>query len=285
MKNNYSPRHNLRITRGWLCCLMLLGLSSCSHRMVTAYPHSPWVLTWEERFDGPTLDSTVWTRTTRGNADWANTQSDDPRLVTFRNGCVVLHGIINDHPDTDPAPHLTGGIWTRGLKAFPAYGRFEIRARLHAAQGAWPAIWLLPFDGQRYPWPNGGEIDIMERLNGDAIAYQTVHSPYTLHVHPAEKHGSTAHIDPDAFNVYGVDINPDSICFHINHQYTYTYRRNPKLEGQSQYPYGVPLQLLIDMQLGGNWVGEVSNDDLPVEMEIDWVRFYEHRDRLKKRKD
>ena len=30
--------------------------------------------------------------------------------------------------------------------------------------------------------------------------------------------------------------------------------------------------LLIDMQLGGAWVGSVDPNDLPVEMEIDWVR-------------
>lgn len=28
-------------------------------------------------------------------------------------------------------------------------------------------------------WPKGGEIDIMERLNHDRIAYQTTHSYYT----------------------------------------------------------------------------------------------------------
>jgi len=34
------------------------------------------------------------------------------------------------------------------------------------------------------------------------------------------------------------------------------------------------------MQLGGSWVGNVHPEDLPVEMEIDWVRFY----RFKKNK-
>lgn len=35
--------------------------------------------------------------------------------------------------------------------------------------------------------------------------------------------------------------------------------------------------LLLDMQLGGSWVGEVDPSDLPVEMEIDWVRFYQKK--------
>jgi hypothetical protein len=32
---------------------------------------------------------------------------------------------------------------------------------------------------------------------------------------------------------------------------------------------------MIDQQLGGEWVGPVEMEDLPVEMEIDWVRFYQ----------
>jgi len=31
------------------------------------------------------------------------------------------------------------------------------------------------------------------------------------------------------------------------------------------------------MQLGGSWVGAVDSSDLPVEMEIDWVRFYQKK--------
>ena len=34
------------------------------------------------------------------------------------------------------------------------------------------------------------------------------------------------------------------------------------------------------MQLGGNWVGPVCTDDLPVEMQIDWIRFTEFEKKL-----
>ena len=257
--------------------LALLLLTSCSHYLTGGQFTKGWKLTWEENFNGPTLDTTVWSRTTRGGADWQNTQSGDPRLLTFRDGCLVLRGIVNDDLTSDPAPHLTGGVWTKGRKAFPDYCRYEIRARLHKAQGAWPAFWLLPFDERHYGWPRGGEIDIMERLNGDSIAYQTIHSNYTLHVNPGEQHGGTGPIDPDDFNIYGVDIYPDSISFHINHRHTYTYARQPALADQQQWPFGLPMYLLLDMQLGGQWVGPVNNDDLPVEMEIDYVRIYERR--------
>ncbi len=29
------------------------------------------------------------------------------------------------------------------------------------------------------------------------------------------------------------------------------------------------------MQLGGQWVGDVDKADLPVEMEVDYVRYYQ----------
>jgi hypothetical protein len=28
------------------------------------------------------------------------------------------------------------------------------------------------------------------------------------------------------------------------------------------------------MQLGGSWVGKVHAEELPVEMQIDWVKYY-----------
>ena len=32
---------------------------------------------------------------------------------------------------------------------------------------------------------------------------------------------------------------------------------------------------MIDMQLGGKWVGEVDESTLPVSLHVDWVKFYE----------
>ena len=45
-----------------------------------------------------------------------------------------------------------------------------------------------------------------------------------------------------------------------------------------------PWYLLIDMQLGGSWVGRVDSQQLPVEMYIDWVRHYRPKASLKKEK-
>lgn len=231
-----------------------------------------WKLYWADEFDGNEIDSTAWARIGRGTAEWQDTQSSTAAsLVSVSGGKLHLYGRVNDYCPDDPSEYVTGGIWTMNRKAIPA-GRVEVCAKLDAARGAWPAIWMMGFDST-LPWPHGGEIDIMERLNGDAFAYQTLHSPYTLS-HKGTKHGSTGRIDNGEFNVYGVDIEKDSIVMHINGVKTMTYPRVPELESEEQYPYFGDQYLLLDMQLGGKWVGEVNPEDLPCQMQIDWVRSY-----------
>ena len=92
------------------------------------------------------------------------------------------------------------------------------------------------------------------------------------HLH-LPRQGSTAPINRDDFNVYGVDIYPDSLVYHINGVRDYVYPRI-ETDKEGQFPFYVAQYLLIDMQLGGAWVGKVNPDDLPVEMEVDWVRHY-----------
>ena len=233
-----------------------------------------WVLVWEETFDGEVLDSTVWSRIPRGRADWANTQSLDERCLELKDGILYLKGIVNDDRTKDTATFLTGGIWTKEKHAFKG-GRIEVCAKLQSAQGAWPAIWMLPFE-HRAGWPHDGEIDLMERLNYDSIVYQTVHShyTYTLGIENNPKHGGTTSINPEDFNVYGVDFWPDSLVFHVNGKRHFVYPRI-ETEQEGQFPFDIPQYLLIDMQLGGTWVGPVDSTDLPVEMEVDWVRHYQ----------
>ena len=85
----------------------------------------------------------------------------------MRKGNLILRGIVNQDLSGDSLPYLTGGVYTCGKKLF-SEGRIEVCAKLNAARGAWPAIWMLPEDGE---WVQGGEIDIMERLNYDHFLF------------------------------------------------------------------------------------------------------------------
>lgn len=251
--------------------VVIMVATSCTHK-------SEWHLVWEEDFEGTELDSSVWSKIPRGKPDWQNTMSYDERCYELRDGHLILRGIVNDDLQKDSLPYLTGGVWTKGKKSFTR-GRMEIKAKLNGAQGSWPAIWMLPYEDDKYNWPYGGEVDIMERLNYDTFVYQTVHTHYTYNLKETKNppNGTTAPIHPDEFNVYGVDFWPDSLVFHVNGIKSFTYSRI-KTDKEGQFPFDIPQFLLIDMQLGGTWVGEVDPTGLPVEMTIDWVRHYQWKD-------
>ena len=153
-----------------LFCLLCIssGFSSCQR-------HSPdqWTLVWEDNFDQKTgFDPQVWSKIPRGKSDWNNYMTDFDSCFDMRDGNMVLRGIINYSQPNDTAPYLTGGIYTKGKKAF-SNGRLEIRAKLNGARGEWPAIWMLPVDA---PWPMGGEIDIMEQVSLEKVAWHTRHN-------------------------------------------------------------------------------------------------------------
>lgn len=261
--------------------LTLLGvffaLGACVH--ARKIDRKGWQLVWKEDFKGPALDTSVWSKIPRGTSDWNRHMTDDPACYRLEKGCLTLSGIV-DPAVRDSVCYLTGGVWTKGKYTFDPPARIEIRAKIKGAQGAWPALWFGPWPNDSV-WLAGGEIDLMEHLNHDATSFQTLHTPWSKflgHDEPARK--VSVPIRKEGFNVYGVDILEDAIVFHVNGIQTLTYPKSTRaaeLE-KGEYPFFHPWYLLMDMQLGGHWVGRISPATLPAELIIDWVRYYRPKD-------
>ena len=255
----------------FILALFAIHFCSCSRHM----NGNKGVLQWEENFNQTgSFDKTKWSKIPRGTSDWNKYMSDFDSLYAMRNGKLILRGIRNTTLSNDTSPYLTGGVYTKDKMSF-GFGRIEVRAKLNGAKGAWPAFWMLPDNAK---WPDGGELDIMERLSFDTFAYQTIHSHYTYTLKIKDpKTSATATINPNDFNTYAVEKYPESVVFYINNKKTFSYPRI-KTDKEGQFPFDKHnYYLLLDMQLGGSWVGAVEPNDLPVEMEIDWVRFYRSR--------
>ena len=251
----------------------LTGASSAATVEEQTSEKPQYKLYWKDNFRGKKFDEASWTKIKRGGSDWNRHMSDHESLYEVKHGKLILYGRVNDGiAPSDTARYITGGVYTKGKKAIK-YGKVEVKARLQGAKGCWPAIWMLPEKGK---WPKAGEIDIMERLNHDSIAYQTVHSYYTFVLKEDQNppHGGIGQIDPDGFNVYSVEILPDKLVFAINGKHTFTY---PKIETdkEGQWPFGTPFYLLVDMQIEGSWVGKADPAEYPTKMEVDWVKMYE----------
>lgn len=232
-----------------------------------------WELDWVENFDGEVIDTMIWGKIPRGKYPWNNKMSDNDNCYDLKDGKLILRGLINTRLDLDSSRYITGGVRTKGKKAFGP-GRIEVRAKLNAASGAWPAIWLWPYEAEK-GWPWDGEIDIVERLNHNDFVFQTLHDHY---INILKQHNPKrivkATFNPEEYNTFGVDILEDKLIFHVNGVPTLSYPKIDSLSEKGQYPFYREWFLLIDMQLGGDWVGKIEERELPVEMEIDWVRHY-----------
>lgn len=236
-----------------------------------------WELIWEDNFNN-SIDTRYWTKIPRPSTTvpWNRFMSEHENCFEIKNTSLILKAVKNDFLTSDTASYLTGGIWTKNKKTIQ-YGKIEIKARFSKTKGAWPAIWLLSNDRK---WPVGGEIDIVETVNHDNVIYHTVHTPFTLYDPNASKviNHNVIHIkDKTEYNVYGLIINEDELLFTINNGISFIYSKSiPEIE--DQFPFSDQKYLLIDMQLGG-MAGEIIPNELPATMEIDWVRFYEKKDK------
>lgn len=253
-------------------------LEKLSNAAFAGRPQTTYRLAWQDDFGGTSLDTNLWRRLGKGGSDWNRHMSEREDLVELRDGALVLWGKANADTNADPRPFLTGGVITRGDKGTIRHGRIEIRAKFEDQKGAWPAFWMLPQkpDPKGRGWPWYGEIDIVERLNSNDFVHQTVHSGWTVEKKmgwmPVQ--GGKGPIRQDDWNVYGLEITRDELIWSVNGKETFSY---PKVEcgDPDQWPFGTPFGVLLDMQLGGEWVGKVDVSTLPVRTYVDWIRAYD----------
>lgn len=258
----------MKVSKIGILLIAICFVASCTQQVTEK---SGFKLVWEENFKDSTKLEKNWTKIPRGESDWDNYMSDNGELFEVKDGILTLKGVKNTFLSEDDAPYLTGGIYTKGKKLF-SDGRIEVKAKLFGARSAWPSIKLVSKDAES---AKDGEIDMMERLNLDSYVYQTIHSSYTITegIKDNPKSGIAAHIKPDNYNVYAVELYPDSVSFFINDTHTFTYPRI-ETDKSGQFPFAdQEFYLLINMRLGGKWVGKVNEQDLPAKMQIEWVRY------------
>lgn len=241
-----------------------------------AQEHRRYALIWHDEFDSGVLDKKVWSKIWRSKADWAIHMSSHDTLYAFEDGDLVLRGMVNDFLPDDEAPFLTGGVWSLYRKSF-GFGRIDIRAKFDVAQGFWPAIWMMPQTSNSLNWPYGGEIDIMEHFKDNPYINHTVHSNYTynLNKHYLPTHVAYPKYNEGEYNTYGMERFQDSLVFFLNGKRTFNYPRFRNGDN-GQFPFSQhDFYLILDAQLGRDRSPYIDTAKLPVELRVDYVRYYE----------
>jgi beta-glucanase (GH16 family) len=246
-----------------------------------------WKLVWNDEFDGSTLDTLKWNVLIREQSKHHELQYYIPEEVFVENGVLRIRSSRRQYGSQE---YTSGRLDTRN-KCAPVYGRFEIRAKLPAGQGMWPAHWLYPQNRdwqmeyimaeavangketmipEERPWYS--EIDIMEFLGHQkGILYGTLHY-YTFDGQKRTSSGTwRSETDYTAdFHVYALEWEPDSMKWYIDGQLIHA-----TTDGIPHTPH----YLILNTAVGGSWPGNPDSTTVfPQYHDIDYVRIYKLAD-------
>jgi beta-glucanase (GH16 family) len=136
---------------------------------------------------------------------------------------------------------------------------------------------MLGADFPDVPWPDCGEIDIMEyRGQEPNILVGSIHWPG----HFGDNAISGRYHFPDGnlneqYHVFAVEWELDNITWFIDDTQYHRVERDDLPQG-ARWVYNHPFFILLNVAVGGRWVGPPDDETVfPQTMRVDWVRVYE----------
>jgi beta-glucanase (GH16 family) len=173
--------------------------------------------------------------------------------------------------------HYTSASLKQKKKFAFKYGRVEVRAKIKTENGLWPAIWTL---GVNRPWPSNGECDIMEYYKDGIHANFARESKYKQ---KADWNGVFKNItsfkDPDwdkKFHIWRLEWDEHSMQIYLDD----LLLNSQNLESffnlsDGLNPFRQSHYILLNLALGGDNGGSLTNTHFPTEYLIDYVRVYQ----------
>ena len=262
---------------------VILLITACAARRPYEKQHdkqAEYILVFSDEFDGidgSRPDSTKWRSCKRYHSTW-NRWIKDTIAVAYRDkGNLVLKAIPNNNTTTDKAAMFTGAIETRDLFSFK-HGKVEVRAKVDAHIGTFPAIWMMPQSPQA-GWPACGEIDIFETIDTQSVTYHTVHSRWTYTLgHTREPRSSfSAQYPLDRYHIYGFEWEEGAMRWYVDGTLVGSYSRStdPEALTQGQWPFEQTFYLILNQSVGnGSWAAPADTTHT-YRMDVDWVRVYQ----------
>lgn len=258
---------------------LLTVLNSCKRDAVQTLPKREWALVWNDDFDGSAgsaPDNSKWTFDIGTGANgWGNSEL---QYYTNRPENVQIDGnghlVITARSESFAGSGFTSArIKTKGLFS-QAYGRFEASIKTPTGPGLWPAFWMLGANIDAVPWPQCGEIDIMEqRGQQPSVTHGSVHGPGYSGGNAVTKSYAirNGRFDTD-FHLYAVEWGEDYIDFFVD---DYLYHRITPEDVTGEWVYNQPFFLILNVAVGGNFVGfPTTGTPFPQAMYVDYVKVY-----------
>lgn len=254
------------------------------------------ILVFSEDFNGTSLDESKWTRFyPYGNngsdqCSFCRTHSSDDKQegqiykdenVRVENGSLFL-----DVKKENASWYQFDKKYTSGMihskQTFNTYSKYEIRCKIPAGTGYWPAFWMFGWnteldvfefyeDNDRYEssvhfWDNEYEqwhqwVEANQDLSSDMHTYAIEYDPFLIHFY---LDGNIVATMPRYFNLAGNGVLGCEVQKGV-------YIEHP------EYPqYGNPLNVIANVAL----LNQQAENELVLEgtMEIDYIKVYQRID-------
>ncbi len=268
---------------------------------------------WEDQFNSFNTDN--W-NISEGNGceedlcGWGNQE-----LETYQKDNVYVEEIAGEpgnyalvleaKKETLGQNEFTSGKVTTENKVAIKYGVVEVRMKVPDLEnGLWPAAWLLGINHRTAGWPQSGEIDMMEMGHSSNVRQEEGHSGspnnfvggnviwYSDQACDPEnqdcaasiaydKHYTTPYMPSSPMNnrfvTYRMYWNESQIRLTaVDNGVEHDLYTNPFPLGTNEEAFKKPFYFILNLAVGGNFVGINNNDDItapfPGKMYIDYVK-------------
>jgi len=245
-----------------------------------AFPQK-YVLVWSDEFNTPGLpDSTKWSyeEGMLRNNELQYYTSKRLENARIEDSVLILEARKENFEGSD---YTSASIRSKNTGDWK-YGKFEIRAKVPAGKGTWPALWMLPTNNEYGEWPKSGEIDIMEYIGVEPqnIFYTTHFQGTGSSGHESSGSGATNSIQNpwEQFIKFTLIWTPEKMEWYANDIKYHTYAK--PADDYRVWPFDKEFYLILNLAYGGNWGGYAGVDDskLPHKFLIDYVRVYQLQD-------
>ncbi len=226
------------------------------------------VLVWADEFEANGFPCTQNWTAEEGTGEWG--WGNGEKQFYLRGNANAENGILSitareeQFQDSD---YTSARIITKNKFDF-THGRVEVRAKLPAAKGTWPAIWMLGSDYLTNTWPRCGEIDIMEQKGqykntvlGTTHWYANGNASYSRN--------KSLPTSTTEFHVYAMEWTTTQIKMFVDDQHYYTITLNDTM------PFDSDFFIILNVAVGGTLGGTNIEAGLESSMEVDYVRVYQ----------
>ncbi|WJJ97048.1 family 16 glycosylhydrolase [Algibacter luteus] len=226
-------------------------------------------LVWSDEFDTDGAPNAAnWTYDL-GAGGWGNQEVQT--YTSDASNVSVSEGTLKITAKKDGSDYTSARLKSIDLYEFK-YGRVEVKAKLPAAQGTWPAIWMLGANFPDVGWPVCGEIDIMEQTGADKNTSLGTFHWFDTGTNANASYGETLAVSDTSteFHLYTLEWSAEELIILVDNVPVVNIGNNADLPF-----YDKEFFFILNIAMGGTLGGDIDPAFTEDTMEIDYVRVYQ----------